>query len=65
MSLERKDIRVKTSPDLHEKLRIFADIAGMEIAEYCESILQKHAEQKVTETIIGAARLARAGLTGK
>lgn len=41
MSLEKKSTHVRLAPDMHERAKVLAKIAGKDVAEYLAFILEK------------------------
>lgn len=64
MSLERKDVRFKMSPDLHSALTVLAECAQVDIAEFVEMVVQREVVRRVHEASLIAERTARLGITG-
>lgn len=65
MSLERKDIRLKVTSDMHAMVQILAEVSDVEIAEYVESILSRFVNDEITKSMIVASRMSRLGIAGK
>ena len=64
MSLERKDVRFKLAPEVHQGLSVLADVAGLDIAEYVEAIVAKEVCKQVHVANVVAERTAQLGLSG-
>lgn len=64
MSLERKDVRFKIAPELHQALTVLAEVAQLDIGEFCEAIVQNEVVRRVHAATIVAERTARLGITG-
>jgi predicted HicB family RNase H-like nuclease len=64
MSLERKDIRAKVDPTVHEHLRILAEVEGIDIGEWIERELVKVISDRVHAATLIASAVARLGRTG-
>ncbi len=64
MSLERKDVRFKLQPDTHQGLSVLADVAGMDIAEWCEAVISKEVAKQVHEASVIHERTSRLGISG-
>lgn len=64
MSLERKDIRAKLSPERHAQLRAICEVDGVDIGDFIESALIPVIEKRVHDAIALAERLPRTGKTG-
>ena len=64
MSLERKDVRFKLSPDVHTALGVLAEIAQVDMGEFVELIVQREVVRRVHEANVLAERTARLGLNG-
>ena len=65
MSLERKDIRAKLDPDMHEALAVLADIDQIDIGEFVERELVAVIRRRIHDAIQTAERTAHLGVTGK
>jgi hypothetical protein len=65
MSLERRDIRAKLDPDMHEALAVLADIDQIDIGEFIERELVKVIRERVHGAIETAERTAHLGINGK
>ena len=65
MSLERKDVRFKMAHDLHQALSVLADLAQVDIGEFCELIVQREVVRRVHEASVISERTARLGITGQ
>lgn len=65
MSLERKDVRFKLAPDLHQALTVLADVAALDIAEFVETIVVREVCKQVHAATLVAERTAALGLNGK
>lgn len=64
MALERKDVRLKLDADVHTALKEICDVAGVDVGDFCESILVPEIRRRSHEAIELAERLARRGITG-
>ena len=64
MALERKDVRFKVAPDMHQALTVLAEIAQVDIGEFVELIVQREVIRRVHEASVIADRTSRLGITG-
>ncbi len=64
MSIERKDVRFKLAPDLHQALTVLAEIGQVDIGEFCELIVQREIVRRVHEATVISERTARLGING-
>ena len=64
MSLERKDVRFKLAPDLHQALTVLAECAQVDIGEFVEVIVQREVVRRCHEASVIAAATARLGIVG-
>lgn len=64
MSLERKDVRFKMAPDMHAALGVLAELAHVDIGEFCEQIVQQEVMRRVHEATLISQRTERLGITG-
>ena len=64
MALDRKDVRFKLTPDMHQALTVLAEIAQVDIGEFVELIVQREVVRRVHEATLVAERTARLGITG-
>lgn len=64
MSLERKDVRFKLAPEMHQALAVLADIAQVDIGEFVEMIVQREVVKRCHEASLIADRTARLGISG-
>lgn len=64
MSLDRKDVRFKMAPDVHNALSVLAEISQVDIGELCEQIVAKEVVRRVHEANVISDRTARLGITG-
>lgn len=65
MSLERKDVRFKLHPDVHQALSVLADVRGGDIGEYVEAIVVREVLKEIHEATVVAQRTAALGISGK
>jgi CO dehydrogenase/acetyl-CoA synthase beta subunit len=65
MSLERKDIRAKLDPDMHEALAVLADIDQVDIGEFVERELVAVIRRRIHDAIQLAEATAHLGIAGK
>lgn len=64
MSAERKDLRLKLDPDTHAGISLLADVAGLDLAEWAESVLVREVRRQVHDASVIASRAARLGISG-
>lgn len=64
MALDRKDVRFKMSPDLHQALTVLAECAQVDIGEFVELIVQREVVRRVHEASVISDRTARLGISG-
>lgn len=64
MSLERKDVRFKLDPDLHQALTVLAECAGCDIGVLVEQVVVGEVRRRVHEASVIAERTARLGFSG-
>jgi hypothetical protein len=64
MSIERKDIRAKLSPERHAQLRAICEVDGVDMGDFIEAALLPVIEKRVHDAIELAARLPRQGTSG-
>ena len=64
MTLERKDIRAKLDPDMHEALAVLADIDQLDIGEFIERELIRVVTQRVHAAIQTAERVRDLRIAG-
>lgn len=63
MSLDRKDLRVYLSPEVHAALLALADVDRLEPAKLAEMVLEQYAVDRVHAATVIAGRVDVAGLT--
>ena len=64
MSVERKDVRFKLDHELHQALTILAEIAQVDIGEFCEQIVRQELVRRVHDATVIAERTSRLGING-
>jgi hypothetical protein len=64
MSLERKDIRAKLDPDMHEALSALCEGEGIDLGEFVERELVRVIKQRVHAATVIVERLSRRGKPG-
>lgn len=64
MSLERKDVRFKIDPELHQALTVLAECAGLDIGVLVEQVVVGEVRRRVHEASVIAERTARLGISG-
>ncbi len=62
--LERKDVRFKLTPDMHEALRVLSEVAQVDIGEFVELIVCRELVRRVHEANVVASKTARLGIAG-
>lgn len=65
MSLERKDVRFKLSPEDHEALSVVADVDELDLGEWVEQVVMAEVRRRVHRASVIAAKTARWGRSGK
>lgn len=65
MSLERKDVRLKLSPEAHQALTAIADLHEKEISEFASFLLERALLGEVHAARVIADRMARWGKSGQ
>lgn len=63
MSLDRKDLRVYFSPEVHAALVVLAEVDRVNPSELCEEVLERYVRDRVHAATVIAERAAVAGLT--
>jgi hypothetical protein len=64
MALERKDIRAKLNPDMHEALAVLCDVDGCDFGEFIERELVRVIVKRCHAATVIAERTARLGISG-
>lgn len=64
MSLERKDVRFKIAPDLHQALTVLAEVAQVDIGEFVEQVVHREIMRRCHEASVIHDKTARLGITG-
>lgn len=64
MSLARKDVRFKADEADHHDLVLVAEIDGMDIGEWVETVVMKEVRRRIEVATVLATRRARRGKTG-
>jgi hypothetical protein len=64
MSLDRKDVRFKLAPEMHQALTVLAECAQVDIGEFVESVVQREVVRRCHEASVIAERTARLGIPG-
>jgi predicted HicB family RNase H-like nuclease len=64
LSLERKDVRFKIAPDMHQALTVLAEISQVDIGEFVEMVINREVLRRVHEASVIAERTSRLGITG-
>ena len=65
MSLDRKDVRLKISPEAHRALSAIADLHEKELSEFASFLLERALLGEVHATKVIAERMARWGKAGQ
>lgn len=65
MSIERKDVRFKLTPEMHQALTVLAEIGDVDIGEFVEGVVVREVLRRVHEASVIAERTARLGISGK
>lgn len=65
MSLERKDIRAKLDPDMHEALAVLADVDGTDLNELVERVIVTYVESRLHDAIEIHGRAGHLGKAGQ
>lgn len=62
MSLDRKDLRVYFTPELHAALLVLAEVDRLEPAKLCEQVLEQYVLDRVHAATVIAQSAGVAGL---
>lgn len=65
MSIERKSIHVRLSPDMHQRLGVIADFNDKDLAELASLYLEKMIAGEFHSFTVAAEKISRLGLAGK
>ena len=65
MSLERKDVRAKLTPEMHAALQVLCEVDDCDIGEFVERELIRVILNRVHIATLIAERTSRLGITGK
>lgn len=65
MSLPPKSVHVRLSPECHERVRLMADVQGVEIATLCEALLTEAVMGKFHTLKVAGDRMVASGIVGK
>lgn len=65
MSLDRKDIRAKLDPAIHEALIAICEADGLDIGEFIEATIEHIVRKRVHDAHTIASRTASLGKTGR
>ncbi len=65
MSLERKDVRAKLDPELHEALAVLADIDQIDIGSFIEREIVRVIRARLQVASETHERTAHLGISGK
>ena len=64
MSLEKKDLRLKVHPEVHEAIKALAEVEDMEMAEWVEKQVVRLVRLKVHAASVISERMQRMGING-
>lgn len=64
MSLERKDVRAKLDPEMHEALAVLADIDRLDIAAFIEREITRVIRDRLQVASETHGRTAHLGISG-
>lgn len=64
MPLERKDVRFKLAPEMHQARTVLAECAQVDIGEFVELVVQREVIRRVHEASVIADKTSRLGITG-
>jgi hypothetical protein len=62
--LDRKDVRFKLAPDLHQALSVLAECAQVDIGEFVEMVVVREVLRRLHEASLIHERTARLGIAG-
>jgi hypothetical protein len=65
MSLERKDVRAKLDPDIHEALVKICERDGMDLGEFVEREIQRVVLEEMHKYMLSRSKFEDLGLIGK
>lgn len=65
MSLERKDLRLKLSVEIHAGLDALADVLGRNLADLAEEIISAEVRRRLHEATVLVEKATRLGISGK
>lgn len=65
MSIERKDVRAKLDPEVHEALIAICDRDGLDIGEYVEREIEKIVMSEMHKYMLSRSKFDRLGIIGK
>lgn len=64
MPLERKDVRFKLAPEMHQARTVLAECAQVDIGEFVELVVQREVIRRVHEASVIADKTSRLGISG-
>jgi len=64
MALDRKDIRAKLDPDMHEALTVLCEVDQVDLGEFIERELSRVIRRRVHEANLIAEKTRRLGMIG-
>jgi hypothetical protein len=65
LSLDRKDVRFKLAPEMHQALAVLAECAQADLGEFVEGIVSREVARRVHEASVIANHCAGLGIAGK
>ena len=65
MSLDRKSVHVRLTPEMHDRLAVLAGLSNNDLAEHAAYLLEKMIVADYHAITVQAYRMARLGLTGR
>lgn len=61
MSLERKDVRVRLYSDVHDCLKVIAELEGKDITTFVEELVSKEIDRRIHQASVLASRANEVG----
>lgn len=58
MAIDRPDVKPRLDHDVYDALKVFAEIDGMKLNEWCEKVITEAVSKRITETNLAHAKLA-------
>lgn len=65
MSLDRKDVRAKLAPEMHQALTVICEVDGVDIGEFIERELVRIIRQRLHDASVLAEQTRNLGISGK